>query len=545
MVAAPARGETGAAEYADTDQTGSGGMHSVLELPGIYIWCLTPADGNKWSRVQLSVTAATATALLVGGQNREKTTSGAAGFAGFRAEIAVAAFSAGLASLWVSRVTPHTDLFAEDTILCFLETGHTDALVPELLTVSFSASPRVESLNSMATRATGVSRRELFGSLCVLVFLVNLARVIFAPLLQPVAAEFGVSAAALGIVTSAAWLGSAAPRAPTGLLLTRFQRHHVIAATGGSLVLTSAFTAIAGSVAHLTLGAFLMGLASGSYFIAANPLVSELFPSRVGTALGLHGTASQIAAVAAPLVVSAVLIVGSWRSAFAAIAVVAALGTAGLVVAARRTTLPEAGLDDRSLLTAGRAQWPIILTGIAFIATTGFLWNALFNLYGDYLTVAKGVDPATGRLLLSAMFGAGVPAFVVTGWLADRVPYVPLLLSIVGSFTLSVLLLTVVDGLLALAATSLLVGYSIHSLFPAMDTYMLDSLPDQHRASAYALYSAVMMVAQALGSGTVGTAVSRGAAYTQTFQSLAAGLGGVVIVLAVLHWRGYLPAGGR
>jgi predicted MFS family arabinose efflux permease len=390
-----------------------------------------------------------------------------------------------------------------------------------------------------------VSRRELFGSLCVLVFLVNLARVVFAPLLQPVAAEFGVSAASLGVVTTAAWLGSAAPRAPTGLLLTRFQRHHVIAATGGSLVLTAGFTALAGSIAHLTLGAFLMGLASGSYFIAANPLVSELFPDRVGTALGIHGTASQIAAVAAPLAVSAFLFVGSWRSVFTAVAGVAALGTVGLVVAARRTTLPDAGVDDRSLLVAAREQWPIILTGIAFIGVAGFLWNALFNLYGDYLAVAKGIDPSTGRLLLSAMFGAGVPAFFLTGWIADRVSYVPLVLSIVGSFVLGVFVLTVVEGLFALAVVSVSVGYIVHSLFPAMDTYMLDSLPDRHRASAYALYSAVMMVVQALGSGTVGTAVSRGATYTQTFQSLAAGLGVLVLVLGLLYWRGRLPAGGR
>ena len=418
-------------------------------------------------------------------------------------------------------------------------------MVSVALTVSFSGSSRVESLNPVGLSAPDVSRRELFGSLCVLVFLVNLSRVVFAPLLQPAAAEFDVSAASLGVVTSAAWLGSAAPRAPTGLLLTRFQRHHVIAATGGSLVLTAGFTAAARSIPHLTVGAFLMGLASGSYFIAANPLVSELFPDRVGTAIGVHGTASQVAAVAAPLAVSLFLFVGSWRSAFVAVAVVAAVGTVGLVVAARRTTLPDAGVEDRSLLTAGRQQWPIILTGIAFLGAAGFLWNGLFNLYGDYLAVTKGIDPATGRLLLSTMFGAGVPAFLVTGWVADRVAYVPLLLAIVGSFVVGVFVLTIVDGLAGLAVVSVGVGYVIHSLFPAMDTYMLDSLPDHHRASAYALYSAVMMVIQALGSGTVGTAVSRGAAYTQTFQSLAAGVGVIVLVLAALHWRGHLPAGGR
>jgi hypothetical protein len=77
-------------------------------------------------------------AVLVGGDNREKWASGAAGFAGFRTEITVAAFPAGLASLWIPGVTPHTDLFGEDTVLCFLETGHTPILVSVVLTVSFS-----------------------------------------------------------------------------------------------------------------------------------------------------------------------------------------------------------------------------------------------------------------------------------------------------------------------------------------------------------------------------------------------------------------------
>ncbi|PSQ28153.1 MFS transporter, partial [Halobacteriales archaeon QS_9_68_17] len=202
-------------------------------------------------------------------------------------------------------------------------------------------------------------------------------------------------------------------------------------------------------------------------------------------------------AVAAPLALSAILFVGSWQTTFVLIAGVAATGTVALVWAARETALPDAGTDDRSVLAAGRAQWPLILTGIAFIGAAGFLWNALFNLYGDYLAVTKGIDPATGRLLLSAMFGAGVPAFFVTGWLADRLSYIPLLLGIVGSFAVSVLVLTVVDGLFALVGMSLLIGYVIHSLFPALDTYMLDTLPDRHRASAYAVFSASMMLVQA------------------------------------------------
>ena len=378
-----------------------------------------------------------------------------------------------------------------------------------------------------------------------MVFLVNLARVVFAPLIQPVAADLGVSAASLGVVASAAWLGSAAPRMPTGYLLTHVARHRVIAATGGLLVVASAFTAVASSRLHLAVGAFLMGTASGTYFIAANPLVSELFPRRVGGAIGIHGMASQVAAVGAPLAVSGVLVVSEWRTTFLCIAAVAAAATAFLVVAARRADLPEAGTEDRSLRVAGRAQWPIILTGIAFLGAAGFLWNGLFNLYGDYLEVAKGIDPATGRALLSLMFAAGVPAFFVTGRLADRVPNVPLLLSIVGATVVAVLALTVVEGVVAVAAVSLLLGYVVHGLFPAADAYLLSSLPDHHRASAYSLYSGTMMFVQALGSGAVGLAVDGGASYTLVFRVLAGGVAVILVVLVGLYADGRLPAGGR
>jgi DHA1 family inner membrane transport protein len=377
-----------------------------------------------------------------------------------------------------------------------------------------------------------------------MVFLVNLARIVFAPLVQPAAADFDVTAASLGVVTSAAWLGSATPRLPTGYLLTRFPRHHVIAGTGVLLVGTSLFTAFAGSVTHLIVGAFLMGLSSGVYFIAANPLVSELFPERVGTAIGVHGMSSQVAAVLAPLVLSAILFVGDWRTTFLCVAAVAALSTLGLVWAARRTPLPDAGSEDRSLLVAGRAQWPIILTGIAFVGVAGFLWNGLFNLYGDYLELTKGIGPGTGRLLLSLMFAAGVPAFFISGRLADSVPNVPLIIAIISTFSVSVIVLTFVNGLFAIALVSVVIGYVIHSLFPAMDTYMLSALPDHHRASAYALFSASMMLVQAFGSGTVGTAVSRGAGYDATFRVLSLAVVAMVGFMFVLYRLGWLPSGG-
>ncbi len=261
-----------------------------------------------------------------------------------------------------------------------------------------------------------------------------------------------------------------------------------------------------------------MGLSSGIYFIAANPLVSELFPDNVGAAIGVHGLSSQVAAVTVPLGISVVLIDGNWRSIFLIIAGIAATATAALIWAARRTDLPEAGTADRSLGAATRAQWPTILTGIAFVGAAGFLWNGLFNLYGDYLTVAKAIDAETGRLMLSVMFAAGLPAFVVTGWLADRVPNVPLLLIISSGFVVAVGGLTLVDGIAAIVAASLVIGYTFHSLLTAVDTYMLSSLPDRHRASAYAVFSAVMMGVRRLAPGSSARLSPAGSRIQQCFS---------------------------
>jgi predicted MFS family arabinose efflux permease len=375
-------------------------------------------------------------------------------------------------------------------------------------------------------------------------FLVNFVRVVFAPLLQPVAAEFQVATASLGVVTTAVWLGSAAPRLPTGILLTRVDRHRVLAGTGAILVVTAIFTAYSSSVEELVVGAFLLGLSSGMYFIAANPLVSELFPDRVLRAIAIHGVARQVAAVIAPLVVAVILFVADWRSTFFGVALAAAGTTLFLLYAARWTDLPSAGAGDRSLLAAGRSEWPIILTGIVFIGAMGFLWNGLFNLYGGYLATAKGIAAANGRLLLSLMFAAGIPAFLLSSWVGNRYPTVPLIIGLTGAFAVSVLALTAVGTVATVAILSLLIGFSFFLMVPLLDTYLLSTLPDHHRGSAYAIYSAVMMVIQATGSGVVGSAVAAGASYDATFQSIALVVVMVAVGMYLLHAADRLPSEG-
>ncbi|PSP69131.1 MFS transporter [Halobacteriales archaeon QH_9_66_26] len=386
-----------------------------------------------------------------------------------------------------------------------------------------------------------------------MVLLVNLARVVFAPLLPPIRAAFGASSAAIGLLATLAWLGSALPRLPTGYLLTLVPRYAMILVAGTVLSLSPLLAATATSLPVLWASALLMGLSSGVYFIAAKPLLTDLFPDRIGRAVGIHGTASQFAAAGAPLFITGVLLVGDagvlriegWRLSFGLISAFAITATVGFGAVARTTTFSSGGERDRDFLGAARRQWPVVLSGIVFSGFVGLAWNGVFNFYVSYLVATKPIPEGTARGLLTVVFAAGVPAFTIGGRLADRVSYIPLLLAILGGFAGCLFALTLTTGLYGLIAASVALGFVIHGLFPAIDTYVLDSLPDAHRASAYAVFSASIIFLNALGSVIVGVLLDLGYGYTPIFRTFAVGVLVLVALLAVVHFTVGFPTGRR
>jgi MFS family permease len=384
-------------------------------------------------------------------------------------------------------------------------------------------------------------RAGVFVSVCVFSFLVNFGRIAFAPLVD-FFIRSGVSPATAGLAATAVWVGSALPRLPTGYLLTRVARHRVIVGMGLFLTAAATFTAFSPDIRVTVAGALFVGLASGVFFIAANPLVSELYPERVGLAVGLRGMSSQVAAVAAPFLVSLAVALGSWRIAFRALAVLAFVSTVAFVVATRRADFPRAGAEDGDLLAAIRSEWRLVLAGVVFVGFTGFVWQGVFNFYVTYLG-AKGLATGQANTLLTVTFAAGVPSFVVAGRLADRFSYLSVLLFILAGFVVTLFAFTLVTGWVAVAAVSIVMSLVVHGLFPVADAYLLDSLPDESRASAYSGYSATMMLIQAPGSVAVGALAEVGLTYSGVFRAYAVAVGVVTVGMGALAGVGRLPTG--
>jgi DHA1 family inner membrane transport protein len=385
--------------------------------------------------------------------------------------------------------------------------------------------------------------RRLYGGLLGMVFVVNFGRVVFAPLVEPLQAAFDVGPAAVGAVVSLVWFGTALPRLPLSYVLTRVSRRRVVAASGVMLAAAAVLTASAPDIQTLRIGVLAVGVASGTYFVSAVPLIGELYPDRVGKRIGIHGTAAQLAAVAAPTVVVSLVAVTTWRAVFWLLAAGASVTTLAFAVGLRQADeVPEAApaRNFRGVL----GNWRVVLAGMLFISAAGFVWQGLFNFYVSVM-LARGLDAGTANALLTVTFAAGIPAFWASGALVDRLPTVPYILGLVGAFTAGVFGLTVFSGAIALGAVSVVLGYTIHGLFPALDTYVLSALPADTRAGTFAAFSGLSIAVEASGSGVVGALVESGYPFTAVFRGFAVGLV-VVLALAVgLYATDRLPAATR
>ena len=378
-----------------------------------------------------------------------------------------------------------------------------------------------------------------FSTLCGLVFLVNFGRVAFAPLVPTIGTAFAASPAVVGSVTTLVWVGSALPRIPVGYLLTRVPRHYVVLGAGMTLAVAALATGSADSIRTLQLGAFAIGLASGAYFVAAVPLVAELFPAGRGRAIGIHGAASQLAAVVAPGIVVGVLAVAGWGDVFRLLAVASLAVTGVLLYVLRKNPLPVGTGADRNF-RAALGHWRVVVLVIVVVAAPGFVWQGVFNFYVTYLTGVKGVSSGFANGLLTVIFAAGLPAFWFGGQLADRLPQIPYLIGILVSFAAALGFLVVATSVPALVCATVLLGFVIHAIFPAADTFLLDSLPADARGSAYAVFSGVALLVESAGSGAVGLTAER-ASFDTAFVSGATGVLALAVVLVALYAGHRLP----
>ena len=106
-----------------------------------------------------------------------------------------------------------------------------------------------------------------------------------------------------------------------------------------------------------------------------------------------------------------------------------------------------------------------------------------------------------------------------------------------GVFGVGMIALTVVDTLWATVGLTVLIGFSIHTLFPSIDTWLIRQLDATVRESAYASFTGLSLLIESAGPGTVGWLVARGVDYGTVFRSFAFAVLGMVVMMTVVTGR--------
>ena len=341
-------------------------------------------------------------------------------------------------------------------------------------------------------------------------------------------AEFGVSAAIIGVVVGAGYglIGLGAP--PSGMLADRFSSRRLILVSilgmGGSFALIS----LAQGPVSLALAVVLWGTFASLYHPCGLSLISRAAKAR-GTVFGYHGAGGNVGTAVGPLTTALLLLWLDWRLTAVLLAVPAAVAAAiGLRIEfdprdgqASGTTAPTTSrtasfvaevrqtvADSRRLFGVGFA--------IAFVAVLlyGTYYRGLLTFLPDVLGETPQLAPFElfglqinpAQYVYSALLTVGIAGQYLGGRLTDHVRSETAFVgAFAGLLTLAVLFpVGQRVGVLPLLAVSLALGFVVYGTAPIYQVVIAEQADDTVHGLSYGFTYLAMFGIGAVGATLAG-----------------------------------------
>ncbi len=304
------------------------------------------------------------------------------------------------------------------------------------------------------------------------------AVVVVMPALQ---AEFGIDRAAASIPYVTTMLGFGVGNLVIGRFVDRFG---VVAALIGASVIMSvsyALTAVSGAIWLVYALHFLIGFGSAAGLAPLLADISHWFARRRGIAVALAATGNYLAGAVWPVALSGLLVDGSWRHVYFALAGIVLVVMIPLTLCLRRKVPPEAMAHADRVSDANRQAVAIPLSVLKWLlAAAGIgccVAMAMPQVHVVSFAADLGCTPAVGAQILSVMLLGGVASRIVFGILSDRLGGVKTLIisSLLQAFALSLYL--PLNGVSALFVVSLIFGLSQGGIVPSYAIIVREYFP--------------------------------------------------------------------
>jgi MFS family permease len=322
----------------------------------------------------------------------------------------------------------------------------------------------------------------------------------------PIRETLGIGNAGFGVVMSVLWGSIALTQFPSGLLSDELGHRTVLVPTMlASGVAVAALAWLEALPAFLVL-VVLVGVGTGAFPTVARALLSSRFGEDRGRAFGVFGGAGDAAGVATPLVATAAIAAGVWRSTFLAAGgalVLAGVGFHLLLDGAYAFRRPSVLGPARDSLSA--VLRPGVPLAILCYSTFALVWQGSTSFLPLYMYEAKGLTLAAANGSLSVLFLMGMLVKPTAGFASDLVGRRPLVVAslFVAGCLLAVLTLVGQRPVVVLATVALF-GGALMTFQPVMQAYLMDWFQGASEGGAFGLARLVYAVIASAGSTVVG-----------------------------------------
>ncbi|GAA4940665.1 DHA1 family inner membrane transport protein [Nonomuraea thailandensis] len=378
-------------------------------------------------------------------------------------------------------------------------------------------------------------------ALAISAFGIGTTEFIINGLLPELAADFGVTIPAAGLLVSGYALGVAVGGPPLTMLGGRLSRKTMLLALMVLFIVGNLLSALAPSYGVLMTGRFLAAFAHGAYFGVGSVVAADLVaPQKRASAIALMFTGLTLANVLGVPLGTWIGQAFGWRATFWVVVAIGVAGLIGVLALVPRQPRPSGGGLLRELATFRKAGVWLALAMTVFGFAPVF---AVITFIAPIMTGVGGFSPGAVPVVM-ALFGVGLVAGnLIGGKLADRA-VMPSIYGSVGLLTiLAVVVALVSSSQIAFVVAITLFGVAAFATVPPLQTRVLDTA-----AGAPTLASAANIGAfnlgNAIGSFAAGLTIDAGLGYTAPAWTAALlGLVGLVVAGAAgMQARRLVPA---
>ncbi|ELY50164.1 MFS transporter [Natronolimnohabitans innermongolicus] len=362
--------------------------------------------------------------------------------------------------------------------------------------------------------------------------LLNGTRMIYPVLLPYFSDEFGLTLTTAGFLVTVIWLAYAIGQVPGGILADRYGERTILTVSVSFALFGLVLVLLAPSALVLFGATALVGLGLSQYPIARITALSDLYPDRIGRALGVTMAAGDIGQTVLPPVASVLAVAVGWRLGLGYV-----LPFLCLTVAIIWWTLPNPEPDDtegtdtsiRAVADELRSPTVVIMGVMLFLFI--FVWQTFSAFYPTYLVEEKELSPTAAGALFGLFFAVGVVVKPLAGAAYDRIGIRGSLPLVLGGSILGLASLPFVDGVGALLAVTVLISTMLGS-GAITQSYLAEITPDDVQGTGLGLVRSSTAMLGATGPVVFGAVAERG--YFDEGYVVLAAIVGVVTALTLL-----------